>query len=180
MTTPRITLDQWSALVAVVEAGGYAQASERLHRTRRTFARGYLSDVIMTLVEMYGVPDTAHLVTQAFRYVAIQYALELKAAVGAPGDTVSAIATLAARLARFADEEVSVVVEGDCVTVRRAADKLLGQTEAPAEIYRAAFSFQEMLARMTNACVAASVSRLRAEGATHDEWIFRDAGRRLF
>ena len=36
MTHPRITLDQWSALVAVVEAGGYAQASVRLHRTQST------------------------------------------------------------------------------------------------------------------------------------------------
>lgn len=36
MTAPRITLDQWSALVAVVEAGGYSQASERLHRTQST------------------------------------------------------------------------------------------------------------------------------------------------
>ena len=29
-------MDQWSALVAVVEAGGYAQASARLHRTQST------------------------------------------------------------------------------------------------------------------------------------------------
>jgi DNA-binding transcriptional LysR family regulator len=36
MTSPKITLDQWSALVAVVEAGGYAQASARLHRTQST------------------------------------------------------------------------------------------------------------------------------------------------
>jgi DNA-binding transcriptional LysR family regulator len=36
MTQPRITLDQWGALVAVVEAGGYAQASSRLHRTQST------------------------------------------------------------------------------------------------------------------------------------------------
>ena len=36
MTQPKITLDQWSALVAVVEAGGYAQASARLHRTQST------------------------------------------------------------------------------------------------------------------------------------------------
>jgi DNA-binding transcriptional LysR family regulator len=33
---PRITLDQWNALVAVVESGGYAQASGRLHRTQST------------------------------------------------------------------------------------------------------------------------------------------------
>jgi len=36
MSTPRISLDQWSALVAVVEAGGYAAASARLHRTQST------------------------------------------------------------------------------------------------------------------------------------------------
>jgi DNA-binding transcriptional LysR family regulator len=36
MATPKISLDQWSALVAVVEAGGYAQASARLHRTQST------------------------------------------------------------------------------------------------------------------------------------------------
>jgi DNA-binding transcriptional LysR family regulator len=36
MSQPRITLDQWAALVAVVEAGGYAQASRRLHRTQST------------------------------------------------------------------------------------------------------------------------------------------------
>jgi DNA-binding transcriptional LysR family regulator len=36
MLHPRITLDQWSALVAVVEAGGYAAASERLHKTQST------------------------------------------------------------------------------------------------------------------------------------------------
>jgi DNA-binding transcriptional LysR family regulator len=36
MSAPKITLDQWAALVAVVEAGGYAQASVRLHRTQST------------------------------------------------------------------------------------------------------------------------------------------------
>jgi len=36
MPTPRATLDQWNALVTVVEAGGYAQASTRLHRTQST------------------------------------------------------------------------------------------------------------------------------------------------
>lgn len=31
---PRITLEQWRALVAVVEAGGYAQAAELLHKSQ--------------------------------------------------------------------------------------------------------------------------------------------------
>ncbi|MEN8822619.1 MAG: LysR family transcriptional regulator [Abyssibacter sp.] len=30
----RISLEQWRALVAVVEAGGYAQAAERLHKSQ--------------------------------------------------------------------------------------------------------------------------------------------------
>ena len=34
--TPRISLEQWRALIAVVEAGGYAQAAERLHKTQST------------------------------------------------------------------------------------------------------------------------------------------------
>jgi DNA-binding transcriptional LysR family regulator len=36
MSTPRISLEQWRALVAVVEAGGYAQAAERIHKTQST------------------------------------------------------------------------------------------------------------------------------------------------
>jgi DNA-binding transcriptional LysR family regulator len=34
MSSPRITLDQWSALVAVVEAGSYAKAAEALHKSQ--------------------------------------------------------------------------------------------------------------------------------------------------
>ena len=31
---PRISLEQWRALLAVVEAGGYAQAAEQLHKSQ--------------------------------------------------------------------------------------------------------------------------------------------------
>jgi DNA-binding transcriptional LysR family regulator len=34
MSEPRVTLDQWSALAAVVESGGYAKAAERLHKSQ--------------------------------------------------------------------------------------------------------------------------------------------------
>jgi DNA-binding transcriptional LysR family regulator len=36
MSSPRITLDQWSALVAVVDAGSYAKAAEALHKSQST------------------------------------------------------------------------------------------------------------------------------------------------
>jgi DNA-binding transcriptional LysR family regulator len=47
----RISLDQWNALVAVVEAGGYAAASERLHRTQST-----VTYTIKKLEDLLGVP----------------------------------------------------------------------------------------------------------------------------
>lgn len=34
MSTPRITLDQWQALMAVVDEGGYAQAARALHKSQ--------------------------------------------------------------------------------------------------------------------------------------------------
>ncbi len=36
ITTPRIALDQWRALMAVVDAGGYAQAAAVLHKSQST------------------------------------------------------------------------------------------------------------------------------------------------
>lgn len=50
MSNPKITLDQWAALVAVVEAGGYAQASRRLHRTQST-----ITYTIKKLEDLLGV-----------------------------------------------------------------------------------------------------------------------------
>src|SRR5687767_4128370 len=51
MSTPRITLDQWAALVAVVEHGGHAQASRHLHRTQST-----VTYTINKLEDQLGLP----------------------------------------------------------------------------------------------------------------------------
>ncbi|HWD21774.1 MAG TPA: LysR family transcriptional regulator [Burkholderiales bacterium] len=40
MQRPRISLDQWTTLVSVVESGGYAKASERLHKSQSTLTYG--------------------------------------------------------------------------------------------------------------------------------------------
>lgn len=50
MTTPKISLDQWSTLVSVVESGGYARAAERLHKSQST-----LTYAIQKLEELLGV-----------------------------------------------------------------------------------------------------------------------------
>ncbi len=47
---PRITLEQWRALEAVVEAGGYAQAAERLHKSQSTLT--YAVQKIERLLEI--------------------------------------------------------------------------------------------------------------------------------
>jgi DNA-binding transcriptional LysR family regulator len=36
MSAPRISIDQWTTLVSVVESGGYAKAAERLHKSQST------------------------------------------------------------------------------------------------------------------------------------------------
>jgi DNA-binding transcriptional LysR family regulator len=50
MNRSRVTLDQWQALVAVVDAGGYAQAAEQLHRTQST-----VSYAVRKLEEQLGI-----------------------------------------------------------------------------------------------------------------------------
>lgn len=48
--SPKIALDQWRALVAVVEAGGYAQAAVRMHKSQST-----LSYAVQKLERLLGV-----------------------------------------------------------------------------------------------------------------------------
>jgi DNA-binding transcriptional LysR family regulator len=50
MSDPRVSLGQWRALVAVVEAGGYAQAAERLHKSQSS-----VSHAVQRLEELLGV-----------------------------------------------------------------------------------------------------------------------------
>lgn len=40
MPAPKISLEQWRALLAVVDAGGYAQAASQLHKTQSTISYG--------------------------------------------------------------------------------------------------------------------------------------------
>jgi len=48
LAAPRITLEQWRALIAVVDAGGYAQAAEALHKSQSsvTYAVQKLQSVL--------------------------------------------------------------------------------------------------------------------------------------
>src|SRR5204862_504561 len=48
---PRISLEQWRALQAVVEAGGYAQAAERVHKTQST-----ITYAVQQIQKLRGIP----------------------------------------------------------------------------------------------------------------------------
>lgn len=50
MATPKISLDQWNALVSVVESGGYAKASTRIHKSQST-----LSYAIQKMERLLGI-----------------------------------------------------------------------------------------------------------------------------
>ena len=50
MAQPKISLDQWAALVSVVDSGGYARAGEALHKSQST-----LTYAIQRLEELLGV-----------------------------------------------------------------------------------------------------------------------------
>jgi DNA-binding transcriptional LysR family regulator len=50
VSTPKITLEQWRTLVSVVEAGGYAQAADQLHKSQST-----LTYAVQKLERLLGV-----------------------------------------------------------------------------------------------------------------------------
>ena len=51
MKAPRVTLDQWRTLQAVVDQGGFAQAAEVLHRSQSS-----VSYTVARMQEQLGVP----------------------------------------------------------------------------------------------------------------------------
>jgi len=62
---PRITLEQWRALQAVVEAGGYAQAAERLHKSQSTVTYALQQIQRLLAVEVFEIRGRKAVLTQA-------------------------------------------------------------------------------------------------------------------
>lgn len=62
---PRVTLDQWLALVAVADSGGFRQAAERLHRSQSSvsYAVGRLQDQLG--VKLFGVQGRRAVLTES-------------------------------------------------------------------------------------------------------------------
>ena len=64
---PRISLEQWRALVAVVEAGGYAQAAESLHKTQSTVTYAVQKIESLLGVKLFEIKGRKAVLTEAGR-----------------------------------------------------------------------------------------------------------------
>src|SRR5262252_4250306 len=64
-TTPRITLEQWRALQAVVEAGGYAQAAEAMHKSQSTITYAVQKIESLLDVKVFEIQGRKSVLTQA-------------------------------------------------------------------------------------------------------------------
>lgn len=62
---PRITLEQWRALEAVVDAGGYAQAAEALHKSQSTLTYAVQKIERLLDVKVFGLRGRKAVLTEA-------------------------------------------------------------------------------------------------------------------
>lgn len=100
---PRVTLDQWRALVTVVDSGGYAQAAERLHRSQSS-----VSYAVTRLQQQLGIEvlriDGRKAVLTATGAALVHRARGLL-------DEAAAIETFAHSLAQGWEAEIRLVVD---------------------------------------------------------------------
>ncbi|HKI74507.1 MAG TPA: LysR family transcriptional regulator, partial [Pseudomonadales bacterium] len=61
----RITLDQWQALVTVVDAGGYAQAATRLNKTQSTVSYAVQKIEVLLDVKVFEIQGRKAVLTPA-------------------------------------------------------------------------------------------------------------------
>ena len=64
-TTPRITLEQWRALQAVVEAGGYAQAASTLHKSQSSVTYAVQKIEALLDVKLFEIRGRKAVITEA-------------------------------------------------------------------------------------------------------------------
>jgi len=128
MSHPKISLEQWRALMAVVDAGGYAQAAEALHKSQSavSYAVQKIEDLLgVTLFEIQGrkavltptgallvrrakaLLDEAGSLEQAAGRLSAGWEAELRLAV----EIIFPTRVLLSALARFGDESPHTRIE---------------------------------------------------------------------
>ncbi|HEX6829477.1 MAG TPA: LysR family transcriptional regulator, partial [Burkholderiales bacterium] len=126
--TPHISLDQWRALIAVVDAGGYAQAAEALHKSQSsvTYAVQKMESLLgVRAFEIQGrkavlTPTGQMLYRRALALVAEAADLEQaahklsagwEAEIGLAVEVLFPTSVLIAALARFGEESPRTRIE---------------------------------------------------------------------
>lgn len=125
---PKITLDQWRTLIAVVEAGGYAQAAEQLHKSQSTLTYAVQKLEFLLGVKVFEIQGRKAVLTPAGQLfyrrgkalmeealrlervaagLAAGWEAELRLAV----DAIFPTWLLLDCLARFADEQPEIRIE---------------------------------------------------------------------
>jgi len=198
----RITLEQWRTLIAVVEAGGYAQAAERLHKSQSavTYAVQKLESVLgVKAFEIQGrkavlTPTGQVLVRRARALSEEAAALEVAAGQLAAGwepelrlavDTVFPTWLLLQVLAAFAEERPTTRIElietvlggTEEALLERRADLVIGPVVPPGFL-------GDPLMRLRFVAVAAPSHPLHALGRPlayqdlrrHRQLVIRDSG----
>src|SRR6476620_11816015 len=67
MASPRITLEQWKALVSVVESGGYAQAAQQIHKSQSTLTYAIQKMERLLKVKVFEIKGRKAQLTEAGR-----------------------------------------------------------------------------------------------------------------
>lgn len=92
MSQPRITLDQWRAFVAVVEAGGYAKAAEKLHKSQSSVTYAVQQVEAQLGVKAFQIAGRKAVLTQTgeLLYRRARYLLDEAAALERASQRISA------------------------------------------------------------------------------------------
>jgi DNA-binding transcriptional LysR family regulator len=184
-STPKITLEQWRALQAVVDAGGYAQAAESLHKSQSAVTYGVQKLESLLGVKVFEVIGRkAHLTPTG----EVLYR-RAKALLEEAGSLESAAGTLAAGwepelrlaveilfptwlllqcLARFADEQPQTRIEA-YETVLSGTEETLLQRKVDLAI----------CSRVPPGFAGDSLMRLRFVAAAHPDHPLHQLGREL-
>lgn len=87
--SPKISLDQWAAVVSVVESGSYAKAGERLHKTQSTLSYAVQKLERLLKVKVFEIKGRRAVLTEAGRLLylrgksLVEEAARLERAAGA-------------------------------------------------------------------------------------------------
>ncbi|MFQ5872546.1 MAG: hypothetical protein ACE5JL_01910 [Dehalococcoidia bacterium] len=148
---------------------------ERRAKAKRNFARGYVEEAITSMLQLFGVPSTTHIISRAFQGIATQYGKELLAELDIRDTSARSLAYFTKILSDMAGDSVDIdSSEPGRHIVRRTHRRLFPPGQVPVEIHRAMFSFTTMMARVMSRRIKASLTTLQDEGAPYDEMVFED------